>query len=587
MFELLLLLYSLVPEAQAACTGPSPLTLNITDVQLSNGGSKRGILGSLGTPAQNISLLPQNFLNNTWLIKCSGQVYNTSAPLCFENTTVTQCLTQRGGLYDPGASSSARGGLDVYEAGGDVDDTARRAATHVWYNEFAQDDITIGNTTLERYPIAMPGLDVGGRTDTQANIGLGRNSTLLSTLKQREKIPSRSYSYWWGIDSTSENVAMDGQLILGGYDAAKTTGPNITSNILPWSLACPSGMYITITSMDLGFPNGSRGDMLYPSSLVACLQLDWPFLASLRADPFYNNFEILTDTQYTNRSLGSYWFAPMYQSGNIFPGDVTVGLAEGLTFRVPNEVLVVGEQFVGSDGKMHTDNSAPLVLMSPTEAENSNDMPIIGMQFFSAAYLMVDLEAGTFTLWQANATTETNIFPIGGNCTEANKPSSSTSSSSAATPTTTKHADSDVASRTAEPSSISSPQASPQTLSTGTIAGIVVGGVLFLALLGGICLFIFRRKQQHRPAGNSSIALTDTKADPWGHDGSSNSQGWDYHQPPGYVEPMSEQINEMPTNQRQAFELGAVRKSAKWPYELASEPVEMPTARSPKVEKPA
>ncbi|KAI7124124.1 hypothetical protein KC352_g32404, partial [Hortaea werneckii] len=130
-------------------------------------------------------------------------------------------------------------------------------------------------------------------------------------------------------------------------------------------------------------------------------------------------------------------------------------------------------------------------------------------------------------------------------------------------------------------------QASPQTLSTGTIAGIVVGGVLFLALLGGICLFIFRRKQQRRPAGNSSIALTDSKADPWGHDGSSNSQGWDYHQPPGYVEPMSEQINEMPTHQRQAFELGAVRKSAKWPYELASEPVEMPTARSPNVEKPA
>ncbi|KAI7278569.1 hypothetical protein KC345_g5896 [Hortaea werneckii] len=552
MFELLLLLYSLVPEAQTACTGPSPLALNITDVQLSNGGSKRGILGSLGTPAQNISLLPQNFLNNTW-------VYNTSAPLCFENTTVTQCLTQRGGFYDPGASSSARGGLDVYEAGGDVDDTARRAATHVWYNEFAQDDITIGNTTLERYPIGIPGLDVGGRTDTQANIGLGRNSTLLSILKQREEIPSRSYSYWWGIDSTSENVAMDGQLILGGYDAAKTTGPNITSNILPWSLACPSGMYITITSMDLGFPNGSRGDMLYPSSLVACLQLDWPFLASLRADPFYNNFEILTDTQYTNRSLGSYWFAPMYQSGNIFPGDVTVGLAEGLTFRVPNEVLVVGEQFVGSDGKVHTDNAAPLVLMSPTEAENSNDMPIIGMQFFSAAYLMVDLDAGTFTLWQANATTETNIVPIGGNCTEANKPSSSTSSSSAAAPTTTKHADSDVASRTAEPSSISSPEASPQTLSTGTIAGIVVGGVLFIALLG----------------------------DPCRHDGSSNSQGWDYHQPPGYVEPMSEQINEMPTHQRQAFELGAVRKSAKWPYELASEPVEMPTARSPKVEKPA
>lgn len=248
---------------------------------------------------------------------------------------------------------------------------------------------------------------------------------------------------------------------------------------------------------------------------------------------------------------------------------------------------MVGEQFVGSDGKVHADNAAPLILMSPTEAENSNDMPIIGMQFFSAAYLMVDLEAGTFTLWQANATTETNVVPIGGNCAEASKSSSSSSSSIAATPTTTKHAYSDVATRTAESSSVSSPQTSPQTLSTGTIAGIVVGGVLFIALLGGTCLFLFRRKQRRSTAGNSSIALIDAKADPWGHDGSSNSQCWDYHQPPGYVEPMSEQINEMPSHQRQAFELGAVRKSAKWPYEPASEPVEMPTAPSPKVEKPA
>jgi hypothetical protein len=163
----------------------------------------------------------------------------------------------------------------------------------------------------------MPGFDYGGRFDTQANIGLGLNSTVLNNLKETGRIASRVYSYWWGIDSTLSNVAMDGQLVLGGYDAAKVTGPNVTANIIPWTVSCPSGMYVTVQNMVLDFPNGTNADMLFPSTLSACLQPDFPVAISLRADPYFNNFQKLTDSYYSNNSLGIYWWAPVYQPNNV------------------------------------------------------------------------------------------------------------------------------------------------------------------------------------------------------------------------------------------------------------------------------
>lgn len=326
------MLFLLAKLTLSACSGPAPLSLPITDVLLPNGYTKRGIPGSIGSPAQNFSFMPQNFLNNTWVSGESGflglrhvltppphaiQVYNTSAPFCYNGTTDKQCLTQRGGEYDPSSSSTSHGGLDVYAAGGDVNDTDRTVATHVWINAFATDDIMIGNTTLSGFPVGMPGYDVGAQFDTQANIGLGRNSTILNALKDAGHVASRTYSYWWGLDTTSSSVAMDGQLVLGGYDSAKIMGPNVTLPLQPWTLTCPSGMYVTVTGLVLEFPNGTDADLLAGDSFVACLQLDFPVVTTLKGSPYYKQFENYTDTSYVNNSLGTYWFMPIYEPTSV------------------------------------------------------------------------------------------------------------------------------------------------------------------------------------------------------------------------------------------------------------------------------
>lgn len=253
-----------------------------------------------------INMTANSYLNNTW-------VYNASSPNCFDGTTDAQCLTIRGGLYDPSTSTTASERVSVTEAGGDTSDTERAVGTHIWFNEWTKDSLQAGNVTLEDFPIGMPGFDFAGIFNTQANIGLGRNSTILNALKDAGHISSRTYSYWWGLNSAAEANSMDGQIVFGGYDAAKVKGANFTQKLLPSSLACPSGMYLTITNMELGFPNGTKADMLAPSTLSACVRLDWPAIASLRYDPFMRRFEDLTGTFKAENGPTPPWDVPAYR----------------------------------------------------------------------------------------------------------------------------------------------------------------------------------------------------------------------------------------------------------------------------------
>lgn len=116
--------------------------------------------------------------------------------------------------------------------------------------------------TLQDYPIGMPGFDYGTQYHPQGALGLGSNSTLLNALKDAGHISSRSYGYWWGEDGASSNARMDGSLVLGGYDAAKTHGANITIPIRSPSVGCMSGMYMTIRDLVMRFPNSTRSSIV-------------------------------------------------------------------------------------------------------------------------------------------------------------------------------------------------------------------------------------------------------------------------------------------------------------------------------------
>jgi hypothetical protein len=238
--------------------------------------------------------MKQSYLNDTW-------VYSNYNGLC-PNASASYCTTMRGGLYDGNASSTVHLATSVYDAQGDPSDGQPTLITHIWNNSWVDDTLYLGNATLPHFPLGIPGFDFGGALDTQNNIGLGVNSTLLTTLRDAGLIASRSFSWWWGQTGATTNAQMDGSIVFGGYDAAKVIGSPMTQSLLPPSIDCPSGMVVQITNILLGFPNGTTTSITQPAALTACLQPDLTVLMTLPFEPFYDTFE--SQTQTTNLGRG-------------------------------------------------------------------------------------------------------------------------------------------------------------------------------------------------------------------------------------------------------------------------------------------
>ena len=204
-----------------------------------------------------------------------------------------------------GSSSTAEAASTVYDTGGDPSDVQRALGTHLWVSAWVNDQLSLGNITLPSFPIGMPSWDYGGTFDTQGNIGMGVNSTLLTALKAAKAITSRSYSWWWGQTGATDTVQMDGSIVFGGYDKAKTTGEQFTQKLQAPTTSCPSGMQVTMTDLVLNFPNGTQSSLLSPNQVTACLQPDFTVLMTLLQSPYYNNFEEFTQTNSIGRGGGN------------------------------------------------------------------------------------------------------------------------------------------------------------------------------------------------------------------------------------------------------------------------------------------
>jgi hypothetical protein len=158
------------------------------------------------------------------------------------------CATYRGGLYDRSISQTEK-------------DTANMV-THTFddtISNWTKDDITLqDNSILPQYEFALRTFSVNEFVH-KGEIGLGRSSTFLKTLSDNKNISSKSYSFFWGNEVTSE--PRDGSLTLGGYDQALLAeGPNITAKFTTDDRKCKEGMIVTLTSLGLQTSGGTTRD---------------------------------------------------------------------------------------------------------------------------------------------------------------------------------------------------------------------------------------------------------------------------------------------------------------------------------------
>jgi len=181
------------------------------------------------------------------------------------------CAGSVGGFFNEQSSTTYSG------ASFEALHVAAEALAHHGNDVFGTDTLKINSSlSLAKFPFGVN----KGKVDNVNALGVGRNSTLLNTLVSRGDIASRTYSFWDGWTGAEPQHQMDGNLVIGGYDAAKISGNNIT---LPFSTdsVCLEGYIVTISDIKMELPNGSSPSILGSfagSQLRACVGPGYPIM---------------------------------------------------------------------------------------------------------------------------------------------------------------------------------------------------------------------------------------------------------------------------------------------------------------------
>lgn len=163
---------------------------------------------------------------------------------------------------------------------------------------------------------------------------------------------------------------------------------------------------------------------------------------------------------------------------------MTIRLSSGLSIRIPNSQFLVPYVEIARDGTRVSNDSLVDLLVNSI---GGNRTATLGRYFLTAAYLMVDHDANTFTLWQANPSTgRPNLVPVVEESTDQSCATSSGGGGGATTNTPSTPA-------TADP---------PSSISTGAVVGIAIGSVAGLAAVV-VAAFLVLRRRRKKPAARA------------------------------------------------------------------------------------
>lgn len=253
-------------------------------------------------------------MNNSFVYGTSGYC-NSITP----GWEVDGCTAFRGGAYDSAGSTTMQD-EDTSAFASDSSDNV-----NVPDLKRISDTVTLdSNFTLESFPIGIVQDDWGGQGYyPQAALGLGPDSTLLSTLVDSGTIASRTWSWFWGLSgapsSDSTQPQLDGSLVLGGYDKAKVDGEGHKQSITTGSGRCDTGLFVTLTDVILNWVDGTSSSLFSDddtsSLLAACIDPSYPALATIPLYPYWSNFQTTTDARITGHSTGLQWYNMLYEEG--------------------------------------------------------------------------------------------------------------------------------------------------------------------------------------------------------------------------------------------------------------------------------
>jgi len=159
---------------------------------------------------------------------------------------------------------------------------------------------------LDNFPIGVS----RGSGEGMNTLGLERNSTLLNALVASRVMSSRSWGFWQGWTGVESKNQIDGNLIFGGYDAEKVTGPNITLSIKNSVIPDPNCFVVTITDIKMNLKNGSSPSLFGNNKGAAASACVEPHFDKLSLqESMWNAFLAISGSTYVDRSTSasSFW----------------------------------------------------------------------------------------------------------------------------------------------------------------------------------------------------------------------------------------------------------------------------------------
>ncbi|KAF2818659.1 hypothetical protein CC86DRAFT_364038 [Ophiobolus disseminans] len=471
------------PALSADCQ-PKALSVPYKSNRIVTGAEPRGVLWQIGGPTpQNITLMPSAWGNDTY-------VWSTGYAGCPGGSSASFCATYRGGIYDRTSSETETVGANM--------------VPHISDNTVAnwtRDDVKmLDGTSMPQYEFGQLTKSINSYVH-KGELGLGRDSSFLKYLSDRKNVSSRSYSFFWGNEVTSE--PRDGSLTLGGYDSALIAeGSNLTTTFTD-EVKCKEGLIVSMTSLTLKTKEGGTQDAWAGlDNLRVCVIAATSNIMTIPAQYWDPIEAIMGVTRVTARNGTS--DAHFYNTTLVTPasatysGDMVVGINDAMTVTIPNNQLFFDERVISTSGTIDTratSKQIPIVRIAPGDGM----MPRIGGMFFSSAVLTVNHDKNEFTISQAQSkSAPAKIMAIDSvnNCialvevaaakTTPNTPQSSTGANGG------NGSSSNTGSSSNPNPSTSS---SSSSLSTGAKAGIAIGAIASIALLAAFAFILWRRRR--------------------------------------------------------------------------------------------
>lgn len=166
---------------------------------------------------------------------------------------------------------------------------------------------------------------------------------------------------------------------------------------------------------------------------------------------------------------------------------MTFHLESGLKIRIPNTQYMPPHVYHDEDGSRIMDTGARELAMP----ETPNGVPMLGRYFLTSAYLMVNHDVGTYTLWESNQNAsiwKNDLVMIKDKDIAAQCPENATKP--VETPTVSNTELIPESTTTIEQTESGSAVASP-----ATIGGSVVGAVIGAAIIGLAAAWFIRRRK--------------------------------------------------------------------------------------------